>query len=218
MGIEQTEKAHKKRQLNPFDAGIVVVILLAIAGYGLAKAGHAGVDGMIDGKGPIEIDISFTGVKTLDTDLFKVGAPASLSIRNQPVQPPMHVTNVLHWAKQVSFLSPDGKRAVAMADPANPIANDFLVTVQEDHAERTSDGWIIRGAKIKVGNPVDLESAKYRISGVVADIHVPGEPKNVAALKQLQIDTSAPGKAVNSPGKSATASPQPSSAPAKASK
>jgi hypothetical protein len=70
----------------------------------------------------------------------------------------------------VSFLSPDGKKAVAFADPANSIASDFLVTVVENSAEVTDDGFVIHGNKIKVGNQIELEAFKYRVQGVVADI------------------------------------------------
>jgi hypothetical protein len=192
--IEQKEITHKTRKLNPFDAGMVVVILLAACGFGLARAGHAGVDSAITGKGALSIDVMFTGIKTLDVNMFKVGDSSAITIRNQPVTPPMTITKVLHWPKQVAFLSPDGKKAVAMADPSNPIAHDFLVTVREDHADQTSDGWVIRGNKIKVGNQIELESDKYRVQGVVADIHVPNDSNNANALKELETATSAPKK------------------------
>ncbi|HEY9714881.1 MAG TPA: DUF4330 family protein, partial [Chroococcales cyanobacterium] len=70
---------------------------------------------------------------------------------------------------QVAFLSPDGKKALSFNDPANAIAHDFLVTVV-DEAERTADGYVIRGNKIKLGNQIELEGFKYRVQGVVADI------------------------------------------------
>jgi hypothetical protein len=189
VAIEQTERKTSKRQINLFDAGFIVVILLAIAGLGLASKGHAGVDKQITESGVIAVDIFFVGIKTLDVNLFKVGDPSALTIRNQPVTPPMKITKALHWAKQVAFLSPDGKKALSMNDPANPIAYDFLVTVQEDNAEHSKDGWVIRGNKIKVGNQVELESEKYRVQGVVVDIHKPGETDNATRIKELEAES-----------------------------
>ncbi len=163
---------------NALDSCLIVIVLLSALGFGLARAGHAGVDKVIKGVQQVAIDVYITGLKTEDADLFKVGDTASITIRNQPVKPPMSITAVKHWSKQVSFLSPDGKKAVAFSDPAQPLAHDFLVTVV-DQAEVTDDGYVIRGNKIKVGNQVELESFKYRAQGVVVDIRQNVQNKNV---------------------------------------
>ncbi|MDR3612265.1 MAG: DUF4330 domain-containing protein [Candidatus Obscuribacterales bacterium] len=167
--MQEKKTSNSKRSINAFDAGLLMVVLLALAGFGLAKAGHAGVNKVIEGTNKVAIDVFITGLKTKDVDIFKVGDKSAITIRNQPVQPPMTISAVQHWAKQVSFLSPDGKKAVSMADPANPIAHDYLVTVV-DEADRTADGFVIRGNKIKIGNQIELEGFKYRVQGVVADI------------------------------------------------
>lgn len=156
-------------RFNALDFAIVLAAAVALAGFGLAKAGHAGVNSAIQGTKRINIDIYFSGIKTLDTGLFKVGEKSSLTIRNQPVKPPMEITAVRHNQKQVAFLAPNGKDAVSMDDPANPLAHDFVVTVADD-ADVTEDGYVIRGNKLKVGNQVELEGFKYRAQGVVVDI------------------------------------------------
>lgn len=156
---------------NFIDFSLVAIILAAGLGFGLQKAGHAGVNQVIQGTPKVAIDVYITGLKTKDLELFKVGAPSSITIRNQPVKPPMTITKVEHAPKQVAFLSPDGKKAVSFADPANPIAHDFTITVT-DQAEETEDGYVVRGNKIKVGNQIELEAKKYRVQGVVVDIRV----------------------------------------------
>jgi Domain of unknown function (DUF4330) len=155
--------------INAFDFGLLVVLLLCAMGFLLARAGHAGVDKVIEGTGKIGIDVFITGLKTKDIDLFKVGDKSAVTIRNQPVQPPMTIAKVEHNQKLVSFLSVDGKKALALPDPANPIAYDFLVTVV-DEADRTADGYVVHGNKIKLGNQIELEGFKYRVQGVVVDI------------------------------------------------
>jgi hypothetical protein len=157
------------RKINPFDYGLLVVILLALVGFGLARSGRAGVDQAIEGVSKVAIDVYITGLKTRDLDLFKVGEKASITVRNVPLQPPMTIEKVTHSPKQVAFLSADGKKAIAYPDPSNAIAHDFLVTVVDD-AERTKDGFVVRGQKIKVGNPIELEGFKYRAQGVVVDV------------------------------------------------
>lgn len=148
---------------------IIAVLIISVLGFGLARAGYAGVDKVIQSTNKVSIDVYIIGLKTLDTKLFKVGEKSAVTIRNQPVHPPMTITKVEHTPRQVAFLSPDGKKAIAFPDPANAIAHDFLVTVT-DEAERTQDGYVIRGNKIKIGNQIELESFKYRVQGVVVDL------------------------------------------------
>jgi hypothetical protein len=159
----------QQRKINVFDFGVLVLIILSVIGFGLARAGKAGVNKVIEGVAPIAIDIYITGLKTRDLDLFKLGDYAAITVRNVPLQPPMKIVKASHAPKQVSFLSPDGKKVLAFPDPANPMANDFLVTVA-DQGERTKDGFVVRGQKIKVGNPIELEGFKYRAQGVVVDL------------------------------------------------
>lgn len=154
---------------------VAVVAILSIVGFLSARAGHAGVDQIIEGKTDVKIDIFFIGLKTLDTDIFKPGEKSALTIRNRPVEPPMVITQVEHWPHKASFLSQDGKSAVAFPDPAMdlkpgvPLAHDFLVSLQEV-AEKTKDGYVVSGNKVKIGNQVELEAMKYRATGVVVDI------------------------------------------------
>jgi hypothetical protein len=157
------------RRLNAFDFLCIAAVVLSACGFLLAKAQQAGVNKAIRGNHPIDIVIYMVGVKTKDTDLFKVGDTASLTIRNVPVQPPMKIKAVTHNAKEVAFLSPDGKSAISFPDPVNPIAHDFVVTVT-DNADVTDDGYVVSGNKLKIGNSVELESFKYRIPGVVVDV------------------------------------------------
>lgn len=158
------------RKINALDAVVVCTILASAVGFGLAKAGLAGTDKIITkGPGKVAISIYFSGVKTLNTDLFEVGSGTNVTIRNRPVTPAMTITKVDHWQHKASFLSSDGKSAIAFADPSIPIAHDYVVTVT-DQAEGTDDGYVIRGNKVKIGNQVDLEGMNYRLTGVVVDI------------------------------------------------
>jgi hypothetical protein len=154
---------------NAFDAALLAVVAVAIAGFMLARAGHAGVNKVIHGTQKVDILIFFAGVKTRDLDLFKVGDPSALTIRNQPVYPPLTITAVKHSPKQIAFLAPDGKSAISLPDPTIPLANDFEVTVT-NNADVTDDGYVVCQQKLKIGNMVELEGFNYRIQGVVAGI------------------------------------------------
>jgi len=169
------------KRLNAFDSAVIVLVVLCALGFGMARAGHAGVDKIIEGKSRIEIDVFLIGIKTLDADIFKAGDVSAITIRNRPVEPPMKISRVHHWPHKASFLSPDGKSAVAFTDPAltddknTPIAYDYMITVEET-ADRTKDGYVVSGNKIKIGNQVELEGFKYRTQGVVVDIREATDP------------------------------------------
>lgn len=156
-------------KLNQLDLALLAIICLCVTGFGLARAGHAGVDKMIEGTSKIGIDVYIAGLKTEDCNIFKVGDLSAITIRNQPVQPPMTISKVEHNPKQAAFLSPDGKKVLSFPDPTSPISHDFLVTVV-DQADCTKDGYVVRGNKIKLGNLIELEGFKYRVQGVVVDI------------------------------------------------
>jgi len=160
----------KTNRLNPIDSAVLVIALFSVFSFVAAKAGHAGVNNVIQGSSKVAIDVYITGLKTRDLDLFKVGEKAAITVRNQPLTPKMTITKVEHNQKQVSFLSTDGKKVLAFPDPANAIANDFYVTVVDDEAPKTEDGFVVRGQKIKIGNQIELEGFKYRAQGVVVDI------------------------------------------------
>ncbi len=162
-------KTSSRLKFNPIDSGIVVLAILSLLGYFSARSGHAGVNKVIEGSHKVAIEVYISGLKTRDIGIFKVGDKSAITIRNQPVEPPLTIVEVKSNPKEVSFLSADHKKAIALADPANAIANDFYITLIDD-AEQTKDGYVIRGNKIKIGNQVELEGFKYRTQGVVIDI------------------------------------------------
>ncbi len=157
------------RSINLIDFGVLALTVFSLLGFVTASLGHAGVNKVIEGTNKIAIEVYITGLKTRDTNIFKVGEKSAITIRNQPVEPPMTIIAVKSSPKEASFLAPDGKKAIALPDPANPIAHDFYVTVT-DEAEQTKDGYVVRGNKIKLGNQVELEGFKYRVQGVVVEI------------------------------------------------
>jgi hypothetical protein len=175
LGADTLAKSNLSFRLNYIDSGILIVIFLCILGYFTARSGHAGVNKVIEGSPRVAIEVYISGMKTKNLDIFKVGEKSAITIRNQPVDPPLVISAVKTNPKEISFLSPDAKKAIALPDPANAIAHDFYVTVAGE-AEETKDGYVIRGNKIKIGNQVELEGRKYRIQGMVVDINSLGNP------------------------------------------
>ncbi|MBK7836874.1 MAG: hypothetical protein IPJ49_04125 [Candidatus Obscuribacter sp.] len=78
--------------------------MLSALGLGLAKAGKAGVNQEIKGTPRVNIEVFITGLKTKDINLFKEGDKTSITIRNQPVHPPMTIVKCEHQQNKLPFL------------------------------------------------------------------------------------------------------------------
>jgi hypothetical protein len=154
---------------NFIDCGVIALIVLCALGFLTARSGHAGVNKIIEGTHKVAIEVYISSLKTRDVDLFKVGEKSAITIRNQPVEPPMTIVAIKSLPKEIAFLANDGKKAIVLPDATNPTAHDFYVTLT-DEADQTKDGYVIRGNKIKIGNQVELEGFKYRAQGVVVEI------------------------------------------------
>jgi len=102
----------KSRRLNILDKAIILVVAICLSGFVLARKGLAGVNQEIDGSPKVEIQVFITGLKTKDVDLFKVGDKSSITIRNNPVTPPMTIVKVEHQQKQI-----DQRKAQRQAKP-----------------------------------------------------------------------------------------------------
>jgi hypothetical protein len=154
---------------NLLDAAVMLLVVVSLAGFFLAHAGYAGVNQVLKGQTTVSLDLFLPNVRTTDQSLFKTGDKTALTVRNQPVYPPFTITAVKRTPRLIAFPSTGGKSLTSFTDPAQPYANDYLVTVS-DQAEITNDGYVIHGNKIKVGNQIDIEGFKYRVSGTVLDI------------------------------------------------
>ena len=68
------------------------------------------------------------------------------------------------------------KPYVLVNDDTAPYQYDYLVTVV-DSAKITKDGdAVVGGNKVKIGLPITLEGAKYKLNGVISNIIVSPEP------------------------------------------
>lgn len=156
-------------RFNPLDFLLLLVLLISAGGFAMAQTGHAGVDKVIESKGKVSITVYFAGLKTRDPNLFKVGEQTALTIRNQPVEGTLTIENVKECKKQISFLTQDGT-VKSFDDPSQPLAHDYEITISSADTLGTADGYVVKGQKIKIGNPIELEAKTYRVQGTVVDI------------------------------------------------
>ena len=158
-------------RINLLDLGLVLVLALGILGFGLAKAGRAGINAKVKGTTPVEVDCFIRGSIADPAAMFKKGDKTFITLRNQPYSA-VDVISVKSSRRTVTIPAPDGKGVLAVPDPSEPYSKDILVTIREVGAV-TDDGVVFGDTKIKVGTPIELEGFKYRLKGSIIDVRTP---------------------------------------------
>ena len=70
------------------------------------------------------------------------------------------------------------KPYVLVNDDYAPYQYDYLVKVVDD-AKITKDGdAVVGGNKVKIGIPITLEGAKYKLNGVISNVSISPQPTN----------------------------------------
>ena len=70
------------------------------------------------------------------------------------------------------------KPYITVNDDTTPYQYDYLVKVV-DSAKITKDGdAVVGGNKVKIGLPITLEGAKYKLNGVITNVIASPEPTN----------------------------------------
>lgn len=158
-------------RINLLDLSILLVVALAILGFGLAKAGRAGINAKVTGNTPVEVDLFIRGSIQDPDSLIKKGEKTFITLRNVPYSA-VTVVSVTSRRKTITVQAPDGKSVTALPDPSEPFGKDIVVTIREQGAV-TDDGVVFGDSKIKVGTPIEIEGFKYRLKGSIVDVRTP---------------------------------------------
>lgn len=168
------------KKLRPFDY-IVVIIIFAILVVGmLTFTGKRGTSSnQIETTTNIELEVYLRGVNvTADEPVFKKDEETFITIRNVPYTK-LKIKDVKFDKRKaiVPTLNPK-KPYIIVNDDTAPYQYDYLVKIN-DNAKITKDGdAVLGGNKVKIGLPITLEGAKYKLNGVITNILVSPEPVN----------------------------------------
>ena len=154
-------------RLNILDLLTVAVLAIAVLGFGLARAGRAGVHAKIKGEALAQVTCFIRSSVTDPTGLVKPGDRTFITLRNVPYSS-VRVTAVKITPKMTAVAMPDGT-IKSVPDPSDPLAKDILITIREK-AHLTDDGIVFGDSKVKVGTPIDLEGFRYRLHGAIVDV------------------------------------------------
>jgi len=163
----------KMRPIDYMIIGVCIFLLVIVAFIYAGKKVYSPTPVLNEGK--ITYDIFFKGVLITGDEAkhnpFKVGDETFATIRNEP-HAKLKIVDVKYDRKRTMIPTGNMNKPYVLAeDMENPCSYDFIVTV-EDTAKFTENGAVSAGNKVKVGLPITLESAEYRLNGVITSFSI----------------------------------------------
>lgn len=168
------------KKLRPFDWIIISLVLICVIVGALTFSGkRATSSNQIEASTNIELEIYLRGVtSTSNEPVFKAGDETFITIRNVPYTK-LKIKEVKFDKRKVILPSINSKKPyVVVNDESLPYQYDYLVKVIDD-AKITKDGdAVVGGNKVKIGIPMTLEGAKYKLNGVISNVIISPKPSN----------------------------------------
>lgn len=168
------------KKIKPFDCLIIAIVLItAIVGILTFTGKRATSSNQIETTTNVEMEVYLKGVTMTSSEaLFKAGDETFITIRNVPYTR-LKIKDVKASKRKITLPSLNSKKPyVVVNDESTPYQYDYLVKVS-DSAKITKDGdAVVGGNKIKIGLPITLEGAKYKLNGVISNIIVSPNPEN----------------------------------------
>ena len=168
------------KKLRPFDYLIILLVLVGVVVAFLTFSGKRTTSSnQIEATVNVELEVYLRGVaSTAQEPLFKVGDETFITIRNVPYTK-LKIKDVKYDKRKVMLPSINPKKPyILVNDDTAPYQYDYLVSVV-DNAKITKDGdAVVGGNKVKIGLPITLEGAKYKLNGVISNVIASPEPTN----------------------------------------
>lgn len=167
--MEFIKKTIKK--LRPFDYLIIAIIVITLVVGLLTFIGKRATSSkQIEATMNIELEIYLRGVTATGNEpVFKKGEETFITIRNVPYTK-LKINEVKFDKRKTIVPSNNSKNYAIVDDDTAPFTYDYLVRV-EDNAKITKDGdAVVGGNKVKIGIPITLEGAKYKLNGVITNV------------------------------------------------
>jgi len=170
------------KKLRPFDYLVIFIILIGlIVGSATIKGKRATSSNQIEATVNVELEVYLRGVATTsDEPLFVEGDETFITIRNVPYTK-LKIKEVKFDKRKAMLPSVNSKKPyILVNDETAPFQYDYLVKVV-DSAKITKDGdAVVGGNKVKIGLPITLEGAKYKLNGVISNVIASPEPTDGA--------------------------------------
>ncbi len=169
------------KKIRPFDYLIIVLLVVAlVVGFLTFTKKRATSSNQIEATTNIELEVYLRGVATTSNEpLFVKGDETFITIRNVPYTK-LKIKEVKFDKRKVMLPSINPRKPyVLVNDDSAPYQFDYLVKVT-DEAKITKDGdAVVGGNKVKIGLPITLEGAKYKLNGVISNVAISPEPTGI---------------------------------------
>ncbi len=166
---------------------IVGIVIAGFVGFLTYKGIHKTASNAIDAVSEISFDVYIRGITYTGNDLpLKADEKTFISIRNVPYSDLM-ITNVKAEKRKIVLPvlnTRNTKTVIVVEDVSQPNVYDAIVTLK-DTAKITKDGAVVGGNKIKIGLPITLEGADYRLNGTVSNIQLTHGTNEVVNNQEL---------------------------------
>lgn len=168
------------KKLRLFDYLIIFIIIIAlITGFITFKGKRATSSNQIEATTNVEVEVFIKGATvTGDENIFKKGDETFITIRNVPYTK-LKIKDAEYNRRKTIIPSINPKKPyIVVNDDTTPYQYDYLVKVTDD-AKITKEGdAVLGGNKVKIGLPITLEGAKYKLNGIISNITISPEPEN----------------------------------------
>ena len=175
----------KNLQLSDYIIIGLIVLLVGLGGFlGLKHKKVSGLPETVDKK--VFFQVMIRGASITDNILpFQNGDEAFITIRNVPYTK-LKISSFSFERRRKAISANNENGVLIIEDPAMPFLYDFIINF-EDNAKWTSDGYVVGGNKLKIGVPITIEGAKYRLNGTVTNIKSAEEIMQIEqSLQQAQ--------------------------------
>jgi hypothetical protein len=152
---------------------LVVAILLSGLGFAFSKLKLGGINKSIKDYEPVVLDLWLDEIPTTKQDLFKEGDYTNLIIRNRPHgklqilgSKCVPLSTDRYYVRRVSVPTAEAKEAAFQ----EPFLWQCRLTLRDNHALNTANGYLSQGNQLKVGTRISLEGVVYRVDGYIVNV------------------------------------------------
>ena len=165
--------AEAARRFGLVDAGAALAVLLAAGGVIWSPKLSGTIARATGAMQPVTVLVDVRGIPAADPQALiaeaRQNGKVAIVIRNQP-HGSVAVQDVKPLPRRISTLTPEGK-VVSAPDPNQQVFSTLDARfVRQGEGRKGADGVVFGNQNLKIGAPVELEGANFRVTGSVTGL------------------------------------------------
>lgn len=163
------------RSWSVVDLGAAAAVLLAAAGVIWSPRLSSSVARATGNLRPVTVSVDVRGVPVADPAALLAAireeGKVSIVIRNQP-HGSVALKQLVPLQRKLSAVQPDGRVVSANIPSQVEFATLDARFLLEGQGRKAGGGVVFGNQNLKIGAPVELEGAQYRVMGTVTDLRI----------------------------------------------